>query len=180
MTKKLTLTQRRVLLLLHILFAAIMLGGQVAFIILGLTATVTQDAATLKACYTAMHLLADSSVRASTIGTTITGIMLSVMTPWGLFRYYWIIAKEALTVLAIVIGFVGLYEWTLKGLQLADSVSYASSTWGEPAFVVNHVWLLIGIALQTISIIVMYILSVWKPGGKRHARRQPLKEAIIK
>lgn len=152
--KKITLQQRRILLLLHIIFAAIMLGVQVAFIILGLTATVTDDADVLQSCYTIMHLLADTSVRASTIGTTITGIMLSVMTSWGLFRYYWIIAKEVLTLLAIGIGLIGMYEWTLRGLD-------------HGTLTVHHTWLMIGIALQTISIVVMYILSVWKPGGKR-------------
>ncbi|GMK48018.1 hypothetical protein PghCCS26_51480 [Paenibacillus glycanilyticus] len=153
--KKITLQQRRILLLLHILFAAIMFGVQVAFIILALTASVTDDAAMLKSCYTIMHLLADSSVRASTIGTAVTGIALSVLTSWGLFRYYWVIAKEVLTLLAIGIGFIGLYEWTLRGLDDNGSLT------------VHHTWLMIGIALQTISIIVMYILSVWKPGGKR-------------
>ncbi|WP_132312728.1 hypothetical protein [Paenibacillus sp. BK033] len=155
--KKITLQQRRILLLLHILFAAIMLGVQVVFIILALTASVTDDPDTLRSCYRIMHLLADSSVRASTIGTTVTGIALSVLTSWGLFRYYWVIAKEALTLLAIGIGFIGLYEWTLRGLDDDGSLT------------VHHTWLMIGIALQTVSLIVMYVLSVWKPGGKRKA-----------
>ncbi|MCM3631265.1 hypothetical protein M3194_28585 [Paenibacillus glycanilyticus] len=153
--KKITLRQRRILLLLHIIFAGIMLGVQAVFIILGLTASVTKDAEVLQACYTIMHLLADSSVRASTIGTTVTGIALSLMTSWGLFRYYWIIAKEVLTLLAIGIGFIGLYEWTLRGLNDNGSLT------------IHHTWLLIGIALQTASLVIMYILSVWKPGGKR-------------
>ncbi|SFE88513.1 hypothetical protein SAMN05216378_4453 [Paenibacillus catalpae] len=155
--KKISLQQRRILLLLHIIFAAIMLGVQVVFIILALTASVTSDADVLQACYTIMHLLADSSVRASTIGTTVTGIALSLLTSWGLFRYYWIMAKEVLTLLAIAIGFIGLYEWTLRGLNDNGSLT------------VHHTWLLIGIALQTLSLVIMYILSVWKPGGKRKA-----------
>jgi hypothetical protein len=155
--KKISLQQRRILLLLHIIFAAIMLGVQAVFIILALTASVTDDAAVLQACYTIMHLLADSSVRASTIGTTVTGIALSLLTSWGLFRYHWVIAKEVLTLLAIGIGFIGLHEWTLHGLD--DN--------GSLTLTVHHTWLMIGIALQTSSLVIMYILSVWKPGGKR-------------
>ncbi|NBD24183.1 hypothetical protein [Paenibacillus glycinis] len=161
---KINLRQRRVLLLLHLIFASIMLGGQATFIILALTASTTDSAATLHICYYVMHLLADSSVRASTIGTTVTGILLSVLTSWGLFRYYWLIAKEALTLLTIVIGFVGLYEWTLRGVR--RSASPALNPWAEPGFTVNHTWLWIGILLQTISLVLMFILSVWKPGGK--------------
>ncbi|SFI78534.1 hypothetical protein SAMN02799624_02175 [Paenibacillus sp. UNC496MF] len=161
---KLTLTQRRVLLLLHLVFASIMLGGQATFIILALTASATDSADTLRTCYAVMRLLADSSVRASTIGTTVTGILLSVLTSWGLFRYYWLIAKEILTLVTIGIGFVGLYEWTLRGVRLSEAP--VANAWAEPGFTVNHAWLWIGILLQTISLLLMFILSVWKPGGR--------------
>lgn len=169
---KLNLRQRRVLLLLHLIFASIMLGGQATFIILALTASTTDSAATLRTCYDVMHLLADSSVRASTIGTTVTGILLSVLTSWGLFRYYWLLAKEALTLLTIVIGFVGLYEWTLRGVQ--RSAAPVMNPWAEPGFTVNHTWLWAGILLQTISLLLMFILSVWKPGGEGTVPRGPL------
>ncbi|MGO4372938.1 hypothetical protein [Paenibacillus sp. 2TAB19] len=163
--KKLNAKQRKTLLLLHLIFASIMLGGQATFIILALTASVTDTASVLQACYTIMHLLADSSVRASTIGTTVTGILLSVLTSWGLFRYYWLIAKQLLTLLSIGIGLIGIYEWTLKGVMLTETSGIHA--WAEPGFTVNHTWLWIGIAIQTLSLLAMFILSVWKPGGKR-------------
>ncbi|MBM7567150.1 hypothetical protein [Paenibacillus sacheonensis] len=166
---KLTLQRRRILLLLHLIFASIMLGGQATFIILALTASMTDSAATLRTCYDVMHLLADTSVRASTIGTTVTGILLSVLTSWGLFRYYWLIAKEVLTLVTIAIGFVGLHAWTLRGVRLSEAP--VMNAWAEPGFTVNHTWLWIGILLQSISLIVLFILSVWKPGGKVKAAR---------
>ncbi|RAP74696.1 hypothetical protein [Paenibacillus montanisoli] len=166
--KKLSLRGRRILLLLHLMFAAIMLGVQAVFIILTLTASVTKDSTVLHACYSIMHLLADSSVRASTIGTTVTGILLSVLTSWKLFRYYWIIAKEVLTLLCIGIGMIGLYQWTLKGISPAAM----PNAWDVPGFAVNHTWLWIGIILQTLSLITMYILSIWKPGGQRKGYRE--------
>ncbi|SEO32112.1 hypothetical protein [Paenibacillus sp. OV219] len=165
---KISLMQRRILLLLHILFASIMLGVQVVFIILALTASVTDSGSVLQACYYIMKLLATSSVRVSTIGTTITGILLSVWTSWGLFRYYWIIAKEVLTLLAIGIGLYGLYEWTLHGLNHIDADGL--SAWSAASFNVNHISLWIGIIIQTVSLIAMFILSIWKPGGKRKSR----------
>ncbi|QHW33973.1 hypothetical protein GZH47_26375 [Paenibacillus rhizovicinus] len=165
---KLSLQQRRVLLLLHILFAAIMIGVQATFIILALTASVTDNASVLQACYTIMHLLAGTSVRASAIGTAVTGILLSVLTSWGLFRYYWLIAKEVLTLFSIGLGLIGIYIWTLRGVEQTDAAGI--NAWREPGFSVNHTWLWIGIMLQTLSLLAMYILSVWKPGGKRDRR----------
>ncbi|MBP3965323.1 hypothetical protein [Paenibacillus lignilyticus] len=172
--KKLTLQGRRILLLLHIIFAAIMLGMQAVFIILALTASVTSDSTVLHACYSIMNLLASSSVRASTIGVTVTGIMLSVMTSWKLFRYNWIIAKEVLTLVCIGVGIFGLYEWTLKGIE--PTAQAGLGAWQTSGFTVNHTLLWIGIAAQTVSLIVMYMLSIWKPGGERRPYRKPLKE----
>ncbi|MCM3117029.1 hypothetical protein M3610_17275 [Neobacillus sp. MER 74] len=70
--RKLNLTQRRWLLILHLLFAAIMFGVAIVFLILSITAANTNDAGMLKACYTSMHVLAKTSVRASTIDRDIT------------------------------------------------------------------------------------------------------------
>lgn len=167
-TTNLSLRQRRILLLLHLFFASIMLGGQATFILLALTASMTDSDSVLRACYTIMHLLAASSVRASTIGTTVTGILLSVLTSWGLFRYYWLIAKEILTLLAIGIGFVGIYEWTLRGVEQTDKAGLQA--WEAAGFSVNHTWLWIGILLQALSLLAMFALSVWKPGGRRGRR----------
>jgi len=51
----------------------------VIFLTLSIIAGTTGDEGVLKACYTTMHLFAKTSVRASTIGTLVTGILLSVL-----------------------------------------------------------------------------------------------------
>ena len=117
------------------------------------------------ACYTAMHTLAKTSVRASTIGTIVTGVLLSVWTHWGLFRYYWIIAKEVLTLVAILLGPVAMYVWTLPAVSLAWAQGLEAM--GNPAFIVNSEKLWIGIVLQLLSLILLFLLSVFKPWGKR-------------
>ncbi|PTM59670.1 DUF2269 family protein [Desmospora activa] len=161
---KLTVKQRKWLLSLHLLFAAILFGVTVAFLILTLTAANTRDPEVLQACYTSMHILAKTSVRASTIGTVVTGILLSVLTRWGLFRFYWIIAKEVLTLFSIGLGVVGMVVWTLQGITMTTATDFHAS---NPAFIVNQQQLLVGIILQIIFLIAMFLLSVFKPCGKR-------------
>ncbi|MEQ4482139.1 hypothetical protein [Cohnella silvisoli] len=155
---------RRVLLTLHLLFVAILFGVHVVLITVSLTAAVTSDESVLKACYTVMHLLAATSIRASTIGTVVTGILLSVFTSWGLFRFYWIIAKEILTLLCMVIGLVGIYDWTLKGVRVTDSFGMLARS--SPDFTANQAFLFTGVVLQLLSMVAMYAISVWKPWGK--------------
>ncbi|MGE8077406.1 hypothetical protein [Peribacillus loiseleuriae] len=163
--RKISLTQKRWLLTIHILFAAIMFGVTVAFLILSLTAANTSSLDVLKACYNGMHILAKTSVKASTIGTLITGILLSVLTNWGLFKFYWIIVKEVLTIVSIGLGVVGMYRWSLSAVTFVSTAGF--DAWQYPSFVVNNEQLLIGIILQIISLGTMFVISVFKPWGQR-------------
>lgn len=148
---KLGMLQKKWLLLVHLIFSSIMLGGAVIFLVLSIVAASTADESVYSACYTVMHVLSQTSVRASTIGTIVTGVLLSVGTHWGLFRYYWVIAKEVLTLVAIVVGPIGMYMWTLPAR--ADDLGV--------------MWT--GIILQVISLAAIFCLSVLKPWGKRKA-----------
>jgi hypothetical protein len=166
--KKIGITPKKWLLTLHSLFAAIMFGVTITFLILSIAATVTTDEGVLKASYMSMHLLAQTSVRASTIGTVVTGVLLSLLTHWGFFKYYWIIVKELLTILSIGLGLVGIYFWSLKAVTITTVQGMESLH--NPEFLVNRTYLFVGISLQIISLIAMYILSIFKPWGKREMK----------
>jgi uncharacterized membrane protein len=168
--KNFSMTKKKWILSLHILFAAIMLGTSVTFLILSITVASTSDSGLVLSCYKAMHVLAGTSVRASVIGTIVTGVLLSLGTHWGLVKYYWIIVKEVLTVVAVIVGPIGMYVWTLKGISLLAEVGGESANQG--AYVSNMLWLFIGIGLQLLSLIAMYLLSVFKPWGKRRTSQK--------
>lgn len=176
MMKKRGVTRRKWLLTLHLLFSAILLGVSVIFLILSISAATTNDEGVLQACYTAMHLLAKTAVRYSTIGAAVTGILLSVLTPWGLFKHYWIMVKEGLTLLSIAIGPIGMYFWTLKAVTLATAEGLQVVS--NPDFTVNSGQLWTGIMLQLLSIAAMFVISVFKPWGKRKAKNLEDKSMI--
>ncbi|MGG1550811.1 hypothetical protein [Paenibacillus ferrarius] len=161
----LSMKSKKWLLSLHILFSAILLGTSVVFLILSITAAASNDAGLVLASYRSMHVLSDTSIRASTIGTTVTGILLSVWTHWGLFKYRWIISKEVLTLLVILIGPFGMHVWTLRGITLLQDTGIGGATQG--AYVSNSLMFFAGIGIQIVALVAMYLLSVFKPGGKR-------------
>jgi len=163
--KRLTITQKKWLLSAHILFSAIMFGVMIAFLILSITAAATKDEGVLEACYTGMLILAETSVRASAIGTVATGIALSLMTHWGLLKYYWIIAKEALTLVSIGLGVVGIYIWTSRAADFAAAEGIGALQ--SPDFLNNRFYLTAGIVLQIVSLGAMFVFSVFKPWGQR-------------
>ncbi|WP_408010434.1 hypothetical protein ACJROX_09085 [Pseudalkalibacillus sp. A8] len=163
--KKINLKSKRILLTFHLLFSGIMLGSTVVFLILNIAAAASNDHQVLMTSYRTMNLLSKTSIRASTIGTVVTGILLSVLTQWGFLRYYWIIAKEVLTIFCIGIGMVGIYIWSLNGLTMVESEATQ-----VPEFIVNQTSLFVGIVLQIIFLLTMFFLSVFKPWGKRGIR----------
>jgi hypothetical protein len=160
--KKLTFTQKKWLLSLHILFAAIWFGVTVAFLILSINVMITDDINQIRAYYTSMLLLEQTIGKASIIGTVTTGILLSILTHWGLFIYYWIIFKEILTFISIGLGMAFIYFWTLNGVTMLSPNGLESQV-----FIVNHQQLLVGIGIQILSLGVVFIISVFKPWGKR-------------
>ncbi|WP_299753153.1 hypothetical protein [Devosia sp.] len=85
------------------------------------------------------------------------GVAQSLGTPWGLFRYYWIIFKLALTVLAVVV--------LLLQTPIIDALGEAAmagnmGTWngGRAAVILHSAGGLLLLLLAT-------VLSVYKPRG---------------
>lgn len=158
---KLSMTSKRGLLTIHILFAAIMFGNMVTFLILSITAATTENAQLIESCYQIMHVLASTSVKASTIGTTVTGILLSIWTKWGLFQFYWIIAKQIITIMLIGFNLWGIYAWTLQALSRVETITDQTNMF------MLQIDLWIGITIQIISLIFIFTISVFKPWGRR-------------
>jgi hypothetical protein len=142
----------------------------VTFLILSITVASTSDSVLILSCYKVMHVLAGTSVRASVIGTIVTGVLLSLGTHWGLVKYYWIIVKEVLTDVAVIVGPIGMYIWTMKGISMLTEVGGESANQG--AYVSNMLSLFMGIGVQLLSLITMYLLSVFKPWGKRKSSQK--------
>ncbi|WP_269883951.1 hypothetical protein [Paenibacillus gyeongsangnamensis] len=163
--KSLSSKQKKWLLSFHLLFDGILLGESVVIVIVSIAALSATSREVLQACYLIMNLIARTGIRASMIGTVLTGILLSVLTRWGLFRYYWIMVKEGLTLLSIGIGVIGFYVWSFRGLTMISAEGLEALH--NPVFQVNTAALWTGIALQIMSLAGMTVISVFKPWGSR-------------
>jgi hypothetical protein len=147
--------RKKIILIAHILLSAIMVGNMATFLILSITTVTTKDPSIVKGSYTVMNILAHTSIRASTIGATVTGIILSVTSYYGLFTFWWVMVKEVLTVMLIGINLWGIYTWTLTGLETQQSLA---------------LWF--GIIIQLISLVFMFVISKYKPWGKRKVMKK--------
>lgn len=171
---KLTITQRRWLVALHAIFSAAFMGPVIGYLALMAVAATTRDGHLLSAAYVAMSILDVKVVRPAAIGTALTGVLLSTLTSWGLVRYYWIIAKEALTTAIILTGAFWLQFPLKQGAQTAVAGLPALQ---NPAFVSARSQMWAGILLQLTFLTAAMVISAFKPWGRtaRERSRTPVK-----
>jgi hypothetical protein len=115
-------------------------------------------------------ILDKALLRGSAIGVLATGILLSVLTQWGLFRFYWIIVKEIISVLCIIVGVI-ISGWndeaiSLTALQGLQALHY-------PLYLTDRTLMFVGIFFQLASLSGVIMISVFKPWGQRQRFRKP-------
>lgn len=158
MANRITIVQRRWLLSLHLFFVAVWLGATVALLWLTIAA-VTAPGLDRRTVSDLLFYLLDRPVRVSAVGTTATGVLLALLTHWGVFRHWWLIAKEVAAVLAL-----GL---SLAGVRMATAGAFAGD-------VSDTGPLLAGIGAQIAALAFATVISVFKPWRQRGraARRE--------
>jgi hypothetical protein len=61
----------------------------VAFLVLGVAGLKSRDVEIVRSSYIAMNLIGRYAIVPLSFAALLTGVIQSLGTPWGLFRYYW-------------------------------------------------------------------------------------------
>ena len=94
---------RKFVLTVHLIASLGWLGAVVAYVALGISAVRSVDPQLVRSAWNAMELVGWTVLVPLAIGSLATGVLISLATPWGLFRHYWVLAKLAINVLATVV-----------------------------------------------------------------------------
>jgi hypothetical protein len=94
---------RKLALLAHVAASVASLGAVAAFLALALVGLASSELQVVRACYVAMGLITAYVIVPAIVVAPVTGVLSSLGTSWGLFRYYWIIVKLALTAIALLV-----------------------------------------------------------------------------
>ncbi|QVQ54807.1 hypothetical protein J4H86_10050 [Spiractinospora alimapuensis] len=132
--------------------------------VLVLVATAAFSGADPAAPLTAAATLVRTLVLPVSILALVTGLLLSLGTPWGLARHYWVLAKLVLT-LALVLG---------SNLSIGPQVvaiAHAASTPGVELAPVDVTRTAIALALSGVVLLTVTVLSTTKPFGRVARRR---------
>jgi hypothetical protein len=94
---------RKFTLTAHLTLSVGWIGAAVAYLALSVSAVTSQDPQTIRAAWIAKEFIGWFVVVPSSLAALLTGILMSVGTPWGLFRHYWVLFTLVLTIFAIVV-----------------------------------------------------------------------------
>jgi hypothetical protein len=94
---------RKLALTTHLTTSVGWIGAVAAYLALGVAAVTGRDAETVRAAWIAMELTGWYVIVPLALAALLTGLVMALGTPWGLFRYYWVLITFLLTVLATVV-----------------------------------------------------------------------------
>jgi len=149
---------RKFVLTAHVTFAVGWLGAVAGFFALALVGLKSPDSQAVRSAYLAMDLITRFVILPLSFAPLITGPILSLGTPWGLFRHYWIIIKLAITILTTLVLLLHLEP--IRSLSTAAAQGILS-----PAYHPVQLQMVVASGLALVALLVVNTLAVYKPKG---------------
>ncbi len=158
---------RSTALVAHIVVSVGLIGAVAVFFVLAAVGLSSADARLAQAAYAANDVIALLVILPSTAAALATGLLMSLGTPWGLFRHYWVLVKLVLTVFVVVVLLLQMDGIGHVADQAGSGEVAAAELQGLKRSFVVHA----GGGLLVLLLITA--LSVWKPRGlTRHGWRK--------
>ncbi|WP_319462781.1 hypothetical protein [Micromonospora sp. RTP1Z1] len=159
---------RKALLTLHLVTSLGWLGADLVLLTLGVAGLRGADAAVV---YPTAALIVTYLFAPLSVAVWLVGVASSLLTPWGLLRWRWVLVKFVLT--TVLLGLV-LLLLTPRIRQLGELGAAASAHY--------RVDLVVAPAVSSTLLLVATVLSTYKPWGRLRrpgtpARRHPVAAA---
>ncbi|WP_077194803.1 DUF2269 domain-containing protein [Streptomyces lydicus] len=152
--QQLTRPARRTLLVLHVAVSVSWLGLTLGLLALGITGCTTGSPDMATAAYRAMKIFGDWLVLPVALATLVSGLVLSLGTPWGLARHRWVYLKFWLTVVTVLLS--------VFALRPGINHQAAEAAAGTPGPAID---LVVAPAVATATYFFITAISVLKPWG---------------
>jgi hypothetical protein len=155
---------RPLVLTLHVVSSVGWLGAVAAFFALGVWSQAVDEPRGGLAAYVAMDLVARVVIVPACLASVATGVLQSLITPWGLFRHYWVLFKLVLTV-------AGTGLLLLHLTPIREAAMFAGEA-APPLDTLRPVGrqLVIASGAAVLLLLTTTVLSVYKPAGTVTAR----------
>ena len=146
---------RRFLLTAHVTSSVGWIGAVCVFLALAIIGVTSESAATVRGVYLVMERAAWLTLIPFAFASLVTGIAVSLVTTWGLFRHYWVVFKLLITVFATVVLLIYMQTFRHMAGVAADPNS-ALDVVRNPSPLVHAV-------LALMILLVATVLAIYKP-----------------
>jgi hypothetical protein len=152
---------RKLNLTTHVTTSVGWLGSVGAFLVLSIAGQTSSAGAVVRSAYVAMNLVGEYVIVPLSVLSLATGLLVALTTHWGFARYYWVLAKFALTVVAASLlmlhQFIAVAAAARRVMTATGSLPSVGSLGAKLTF---DAALGIGVLLLTT------VLSIYKPWGR--------------
>jgi hypothetical protein len=158
---------RKVALTAHITSSIGWFGAVAAFLVLAIAGLFSQDRELVRAAYLMMGLTTWLVIVPLALVSGFTGVVSSLGTKWGLFRYYWVLLKLVITLLATIVLLIHTQPIDLLASVAAKTAVLSADLQGAQLDIV------IASSASIVVLLVLTVLSVYKPRGMtRYGQRK--------
>jgi len=145
----------------HLVSSIAWMGAIAAFLALSLVGLRSLEADTVRSCYISMDLVGAYVIVPFSLAALVTGIVQSLITPWGLLRYYWVVAKLFLTIGAT--SLLMLHQYTAVS---AAALRAKAGLPGLPRVGVLATQLVFDASAAILLLLAVTWIAVVKPWGR--------------
>lgn len=150
---------RKTSLTAHVMTSVGWLGAVATFLALAIVGLQNADAQTVRSAYIATDAITWLVIVPLAFASLVTGVFVSLTTPWGLFRHYWVLVKLILSVLATTLLLIHTRPiGTLAAAARAGMI-------GGPDIGSMQFQLVIDAGAAIVALLANVVLSVFKPQG---------------
>ena len=162
---------RKLTITAHVAFSVGWLGAVAAFLALSIAGLTSQDAEVVRGAYLSMNVISRFVIIPMSFGALATGLLQALGTPWGLFRYYWIVTKFGLAIFGTFALLV--HQFAVMAVAAKRVSGAAAGTLFSADFGPMKAELVRAPSLSILLLLVVTTLGVCKPWGlTRYGRRK--------
>ena len=167
---------RKIALTAHVTCSVGWLGAVASFLILSIAGLTSRDTEVVRGAYLAMNVLGQNIIVPLSFAALLTGLVQSLGTDWGLFRYYWVTVKLVLTLGSTLL--LLLHQFTAVA-EAARRVS-AAPAGTVPEIGGLGVQLVFDAGLAVLVLLGITALSIFKPWGRTsYGRRMQAEQSQL-
>jgi hypothetical protein len=167
-----TIALRRFVFTTHVTTSVGWVGAVLVFLALAAIGLTSPHEATVRGAYLVMAPAAWFVLVPLAHASLLTGVAISLGTPWGLFRHYWVVSKLVITLVATVVLLIYMETFRQMTGAAADPVIELGPV-RNPSPLVHAI-------LALLLLLIATALAIYKPfgmtayGRNQNARRRAL------